>query len=67
MNKMILMKNNYHVAKKQKKKPIQKTYSFEKPKILFDTSKHPALNELLGKVHNMTKKSENNENTQKNL
>jgi len=67
MNKMILMKNNYHVTKKQKKKPIQKTFNFEKPKLLFDTTKHPALNKLLGKVHNMTKKSENNENTQKNL
>ena len=56
MNKMNLMKNNYHVIKKQKKKPIQKTFNFEKPKIIFDTNNHPALNELLGKVHDMTKK-----------
>ena len=58
MNKMNLMKNNYHVIKKQKKKPIQKTFNFENPKITFDTTKHPALNELLGKVHDMTKKKE---------
>jgi hypothetical protein len=58
MNKMNLMKNNYHVIKKQKKKPIQKTFNFEKPKIVFDTNNHPALNELLGKVHDMTKKKE---------
>jgi hypothetical protein len=64
MNKMNLMKNNYHVIKKQKKKPIQKTFNFEKPKITFDTSKHPTLNELLGKVHNMTKKEEKDEKTQ---
>ena len=61
MNKMNLMKNNYHVIKKQKKKPIQKTFNFEKPKLTFDTTKHPALNELLGKVHDMTKKKEKNE------
>jgi hypothetical protein len=58
MNKMNLMKNNYHVIKKQKKKPIQKTFNFEKPKITFDTDNRPALNELLGKVHDMTKKKE---------
>lgn len=61
MNKMNLMKNNYHVIKKQKKKPIQKTFNFEKPKITFDTAKHPTLNELLGKVHDMTKKKEKDE------
>ena len=64
MNKMNLMKNNYHVIKKQKKKPIQKTFNFEKPKITFDTTKHPALNELLGKVHDMTKKKEKNNQSQ---
>ena len=64
MNKMNLMKNNYHVIKKQKKKPIQKTFNFEKPKITFDTTKHPALNELLGKVHDMTKKKESDEKNQ---
>ena len=64
MNKMNLMKNNYHVIKKNKKKPIQKTFNFEKPKLLFDTTKHPALNELLGKVHDMTKKKERNEKSQ---
>ena len=61
MNKMNLMKNNYHVIKKQKKKPIQKTFNFEKPKITFDTNKPPALNELLGKVHNVTKKEREEE------
>jgi hypothetical protein len=64
MNKMNLMKNNYHVIKKQKKKPIQKTYNFEKPKIAFDTKNHPLLNELLGKVHDMTKKIEKEEKNQ---
>jgi hypothetical protein len=67
MNKMNLMNNNYHVIKKQKKKPIQKTFNFEKPKLLFDTTKHPALNELLGKVHDMTKKKEKNEKSQEQL
>jgi hypothetical protein len=61
MNKMNLMKNNYHVIKKQKKKPIQKTFNFEKPKLTFDTTKHPTLNELLGKVHDMTIKKEKDE------
>lgn len=64
MNKMNLMKNNYHISKKQKKKPFQRTFTFEKPKILFDTSKNPSLNELLGKVHDMTKK-ESEEETQR--
>jgi len=64
MNKMILMKNNYHVIKKQKKKPIQKTFNFEKPKITFDTTKHPTLNELLGKVNDLTKKKEKDEKPQ---
>ena len=67
MNKMNLMNNNYHVIKKQKKKPIQKTFNFEKPKLLFDTTKHSALNELLGKVHDMTKKKEKNEKSQEQL
>ena len=61
MNKMNLMKNNYHVIKKQKKKPIQKTFNFEKPKITFDTENRPSLNGLLGKVHDMTKKTEKEE------
>jgi len=61
MNKMSLMKNNYHVIKKQKKKPIQKTFNFEKPKITFDTENRPSLNGLLGKVHDMTKKAEKEE------
>ncbi len=61
MNKMNLMKNNYHVIKKQKKKPIQKTFNFENPKMIFDSTKHPSLNELLGKVHDMTKKKEKND------
>ena len=64
MNKMNLMKNNYHVIKKQKKKPIQKTFNFEKPKLTFDTTKHPTLNELLGKVHDMTRKKEKDEQNQ---
>lgn len=64
MNKMNLMKNNYHVIKKQKKKPIQKTFNFEKPKLTFDTTKQPTLNELLGKVHDMTKKKERDEKNQ---
>jgi len=64
MNRMNLMKNNYHVIKKHKKKPIQKTFNFEKPKITFDTTKQPTLNELLGKVHDMTKKKEKDEQTQ---
>jgi hypothetical protein len=67
MNKMNLMNNNYHVIKKQKKKPTQKTFNFEKPKLLFDTTKHSALNELLGKVHDMTKKKEKNEKSQEQL
>ena len=33
MNKMNLMKNNYHVIKKQKKKPIQKTFNFTSYKL----------------------------------
>ena len=64
MNKMNLMKNNYHVIKKQKKKPIQKTFNFEKPKLTFDTTKHPTLNELLGKVNDMTRKEEKDEQNQ---
>ena len=64
MNKMNLMKNNYHVIKKQKKKPIQKTFNFEKPKLTFDTTKHPTLNELLNKVHDMTRKDEKDEKNQ---
>jgi len=62
MNKMNLMKNeNRVVVKKKKKKPIEKTYIFEKPKLNFEIHNNTTLHHLLGKVHDMDKKKEKDE------
>lgn len=55
---MNIMKNNYHVIKKRKKKPIEKTYNFEKPKLNFNTNSKNSLLTLLSKVHNVNMKKE---------
>jgi len=58
MKKLNLMNQNYHVIKKQKRKPFYKTYTYENPKTNFKLNPLVNINSLLDKVFQKKKEEE---------